>query len=440
MTPRVLVVTALLASLSAPAAAQELHRPWLDPDATDIDADAEGHSLFWERAIEPNKDEWKLRVARAEALMRQPDKQSIAEAEALLRDAIRLAPDQPTAHWYLGQAYYVQGKFEACAEARKKTASLDPTYEVPPLSRAPSSLDFGIGVCLSLSGDHAAALRYLKRTLAQGDDSTAVSYAIRWRLGETYMALGRLDEAIGALREAVRLGGMDVTVHYALATAYDRNEQSAAAATAMQEALKRDSTQSLLARKDLHISPAEDVYYYDALAKMQPPLPGRRTSQAAQTLSTINAILKFRHFVAEHGKGPWARRALHHIAALGRESLSAASAAQIGGAGLAEKPVRAAIDGAHAELQRCVAATPGVRYMVAITSLTRPRRGARAEPGQAEPTAGVRTQSYEEMETDPAAVATANECLDRVASDLALPAARGPAGESVTLRFYVVAQ
>lgn len=436
---RAALLTFIALAVATPAAhAQELYRPWLDPEAVDVDEESETRSSFWERAVEPNRAEWDLRVKRAGQLIKHSNKQSLSQAVALLREAIRLAPEQPDAHWYLGQVYFLMGKFDACAASRKRTAVLAPDYEVPGVYRAPSNVDEGIGVCLSLGGDFTGALRHFKRTLAKGDDPRTASYAIRWRLGETYMALGRLDEAIGALKEAVRLGRRDFIVHYALATAYDRNEQAARARAAMEMALRHDSTQSLLARRDLHISPPEDVHYYDALAKMQPPIRKREPHTIVRNLAM--AIIKFRRFLAEHENGPWTRRARAHIRALSRESITVAGHWQRGAAGLAAKPTRAAIEGAHRELQACARPTPGVLYTVRITALTRSRRGEPTRFGAARPVAGVRTLHYEEIETEPVKIARAKECIDRVASGLKLPKPKGPPGESVTLEFPVVAQ
>jgi tetratricopeptide (TPR) repeat protein len=447
MIRRALIASLTFAALTGVASAQELERPWLDPEAEDVDAEAEAHSNFWERAITPNREDYQAYVTRAQQFMRSSDPQSRGAAETLLRDAIRLAPDQPAAHWMLAHLHYQMGKWKECAEGRARVAELDPEFKPPSIPGAPSSVEFGLGICLSLSGDHAAALEQYKRMMARGGFAAQNSYALRWRMGEAYMALGRLGDAIASLKEAKRLGRMDLTVHYALAAAYDRNEQFSKAREALADALYRDPGQSHLARSDIHISPPEDVHYYIALARLM-PAPKATTRRGYRRRSRhkpnpIGALVKFRHFLAEHDGGPWARRASHHIKMLSDEPLSTAALMQHGSASVDLAAAGKAIEKAHDRLQACVKETPGVVYTVETTMVLAARRGRRATPrrfGGAAPVAGVRTKPYAEIETPGDEITAALDCLDREASTIAMPKPSGTPGSSVVVGFKVVAQ
>lgn len=62
--------------------------------------------------------------------------------------------------------------------------------------------------------------------------------AVHRDLGKMLTALGRIDEAIAALREAIRLTPDDADAHFGLAAALARNRDHAAAETAYHEALR----------------------------------------------------------------------------------------------------------------------------------------------------------------------------------------------------------
>lgn len=461
-TTRLALSLAALAALSGSAVAQELERPWLDPDAVDIDEDGETASLFWDRAIYPHRQLYESRVKRAEAFLQKLDEQSQTQAEALLRGAIQLAPDEPRAYWYLGVMAFEAGDWKECARLRTTVARLEPDFEPPKLANnrgGAINLDLGLGQCLALDGDYEGALRRYKRMLSRGDAFVAASsYQVRWRMGEAYMALGRLDEAIASLKEARRLSRSEFVILYALAAAYDRNEQIAPTRELLLEARVRDRGFASLRRAGVHIAPPEDAIYYRALAEAFVPPMGSSTGMRRGTNSPddrARALARFRHFLGQHGDGPWSRRARHHIEVLSREPLSTANIIQTGGAQLDEAKTIAAIEAGNSALQACVAATPTVAYTVAITALTKPAKPARSRPRQPpilrhggsssyQPSAGVRTMGHRSEEGDDAAaaapIAAAVDCLNRAAATLKLPEPTGPEGDAVQLEFPVVSQ
>lgn len=439
-----LAALGLLAVLVVPslARAQELYRPWLDPDAVDVDQEREQHSAFWERTLDPNAHQFDDLLKRAALTLRNRDKQSRADAEALLRRAIKLSPDDPRGYWYLGQVQYLSADYANCAKSLTRVATLDSEFQGQALAGLPDNIDYDTGLCLALSGNYPEALDHYRRVLAAGGSWSF----LHWRMGEVYMALGRLEDAIASLKEARRERGHDAIILYALATALDRDEQVAAARAVLDDALRNDNGQTRLARADVVIVPPEDVYYYYGLAYASvspyqpPPRPGDRRDRR---IDPARALLKMRRFVAEHGPGPWSRRAKAHIAELAAEPLSSGSLQIAGDAGLDYDKSAAAIQKANAALQACVAATPGVFYRVRITQVVRHGRGRVDNPfasGREAPIPGVRTTQVAEIETPINDVTHAIECLDRTAGGIKLPAPTGPTGSSVEAEFPVVAQ
>ncbi len=444
MSRPTLVAAGLLVTLAAsvPARAQELYRPWLDPDAVNVDQEREQHSAFWERTLDPNAHQFDDLLKRAALTLRNRDKQSRADAELLLRRAIALSPDDPRGYWYLGQLQYLDGAYADCAATLTRVAALDAQFKGQALAGLPDNIDYDTGLCLALSGSYPEALAHYRRVLASGSSWSF----LHWRMGEVYMALGRLEDAIAALKEAERERGHDPIILYALAAALDRDEQVAAARQVLDQALRYDNGQTRLARADVVIVPPEDVHYYYGLAyaATSPYQPARRSGDRRdRRIDPARALLKMRRFVAEHGAGPWSRRARAHVAELAAEPLSSGSLAITGDAGLDYDKTAAAIERASAALQKCVAATPGVFYRVRITQVVRRGHGRADNPfasGREAPIPGVRTTQVAEIETPVNQITRAIECLDRTAGAIALPAPSGPTGSSVEAEFPVVAQ
>ncbi len=439
-----LAALGLLAILVVPsvARAQQLYRPWLDPDAVDVNQEREQHSAFWERTLDPNAHQFDDLLKRVALTLRNRDKQSRADAEALLHRAIALSPDDPRGYWYLGQVQYLSADYAACAVSLTRVAALDAEFQGQALAGLPDNIDYDTGLCLALAGNYPEALGHYRRVLAAGGSWSF----LHWRMGEAYMALGRLEDAIASLKEARREHGHDAIILYALAAALDRDEQVAAARAVLDDALRNDNGQTRLARADVVIVPPEDVYYYYGLAYASvspyqpPPRPGDRRDRR---IDPARALLKMRRFVAEHGPGPWSRRAKAHIAELAAEPLSSGSLQIAGDAGLDYDKSAAAIQKANTALQSCVTATPGVFYRVRITQVVRHGRGRVDNPfasGREAPIPGVRTTHVVEIETPTDDVTRAIECLDRAAGGIKLPAATGPTGSSVEAEFPVVAQ
>jgi tetratricopeptide (TPR) repeat protein len=120
-----------------------------------------------------------------------------------------------------------------------------------------------------ISKDHLeAAARDYEKILARSDTGVDGSDDTVWsNLAETYMMLGRLDDAIDMYQEAIRRGPSTSTM-YGLAVALDRDERSEAAREVIQ-------SQGMVALQAFHDSvmrgrtffvPRGEEYYYFALA------------------------------------------------------------------------------------------------------------------------------------------------------------------------------
>ena len=120
-----------------------------------------------------------------------------------------------------------------------------------------------------VSKDHLeAAARDYEKILARSDTGVDGSDDTVWsNLAETYMMLGRLDDAIDMYQEAIRRGPSTSTM-YGLAVALDRDERTEAAHEVIQ-------SQGMVALQAFHDSvmrghtffvPRGEEYYYFALA------------------------------------------------------------------------------------------------------------------------------------------------------------------------------
>ena len=446
MGQRLLLAASALVCLgiSTPAAGQPvvLERPWLDPDARDYDQEEEDRSAFWDRASHPQKDLYENNIRRASRIIPRTDKQSRADAEALLRRSIEIDPDNPRAYWYLSFLQFRQKKYQACAAARTTIFRLEPDFKnplSPRLAGVPVNLDFGLAQCLALSGKHERAIEHYKRILSRGGRLASNMYEVHWRLGEAYMALGRLKEAIGALRTARKINPREYLLRYALAGAYDRDEQLSLSRAELDFLRYRDSKMWRLGQPNTYITPPEDRYYFLGIARATPVSNAKANNAHARRLAPARALVDFRRFLAEHNGGPWARRTAHHIAELTKLPISPARVVVKRAGTIDQKKLADAITAANAALQKCVEKVPHVVFEVTITKLV--KAGRRTPSPSSRPlTPGVRTRAVYLFATDANAQATATTCLDRAAAKIALPAIKGPKGSGVTIVFPVVKQ
>jgi len=123
-------------------------------------------------------------------------------------------------------------------------------------------------------------------------------------LAETYMMLGRLDEAIETYQTAIRLGA-DTSTYYGLAVALDRDERTAEALDVIRGQGPRAFEQFKLQyhQQRIFFVPRGEEFYYLALA-----------SEALGY--TTDAITQWRLFLQSGAHPPFQARAKAHLDAL----------------------------------------------------------------------------------------------------------------------------
>lgn len=418
------------ANLCAPigsAAAQSKRYP-ATPE--DYDDQRERRSTFWDKIISPDQAKYLELISRASDYLEGRDTESIRWAERNLLEASRLLPDQPLAYWMLAVLYEGDERWQECAESYGHVSALDAAYQPSddylPLKRGASwALDYGQAVCHGQLGEFERAIAHYQRILQRGASQDARVYR---GLGEAYMALGRLREAISALEVAKKRDPGQWLVNYPLAVAYDRVEQEARAREALAAALQHDPDIDKLEAPDLLYMPATDRYYYLGLA--------HEVKGQAEW-----AIVYFRHYAQLTGRGLWSRRIEDHLRDLGRVSLPQPESISPSDEVVGREALARAIERSRDQLHACLADTPGLLLEVRITALGASGRGrpSRIRGGVPPPTPGVKARTLYSFEAAEEQVARAIDCVETRAEDIEIPRVRGDTAEYRTVTFPLIA-
>jgi len=272
---------------------------------------------FWEHVADPGRERFDRLYEQAEGMLSEGERSvgrrltqagKLAQAEALLREALALRPDDFRALFLLAD---VQSIADRPAVA---VATFERARAHAQLPAQEATCWFRLGVERSKLGQYAAAVADYDRQIALGEvDATTYGNS-----AEILMALGRLGEAEDRYHEAIRIDEQapdrrarehTLTLsYYGLAVALDRDEQPLAAREMMARALALDPKLSrlLLAQQpgsDVFFIPDGDVFYYLGLA-----------SEVAGRAGDAEAA--FREFLIRLPKSPWARRVQVHLGAL----------------------------------------------------------------------------------------------------------------------------
>lgn len=404
-----------------PALAQSERYP---PPPVDVDERVRAPSAFWERVLHPADPSFQPHLAAARALLEQPDGQAAAQALPHLEQAVALAPDHPEVHWLRGLAAERLRRWELCAESYGRLFAMDPAYTptlVPRGREAAWALDAGLGLCLAQRGQYEAAIAQLKRIASRG----AVPFEVYVNMAESYMALGRLAEAIDTLVQVSRHHNPSARAEHVLAAAYDRRQMPDHAREHVRTAL-RLGPMALLDAPDQVFTPPEESLYSLGLAY-------------AEAGDLERALFFFRHYLHVHGNGPWRQRAQQHAERLARAPRTPRSISVSNNADpMDTATVLAAVERADPGLQACVQAVPGALFSVRLTILPGSDRTAR---GRARVGLGVETQVASALPTvEEDAAAEAQRCLEAAAQGIALPRPRTPAGNYTMVTFPVIAR
>jgi hypothetical protein len=442
-----------LAAVAAPAAAQSTRHP---KPPVDVEAEDEAKSEFWEEVIRPGAKRYEQLVKSGTELLKQriPDSQHARDA---LVEATMIRGDLVEGWGYLGKAQEnlataageksKPADWRACADSYGKAFAIDPSWRPKRLlsnsdpsvgarDRGNRPLEVGWATCLARAGDIDRATEALEALVARGE-ATGESWL---RLGEVYMAAGRLTEAITALEQARNEKIANRRAQWLLAIAYDRARRPGEA-----EAIAADAGDIMnVVRQDVLVFvPPSDTWYLQAYGSRN--RPGR-------------SLALFRMYLAKApAESPWRARAQEHIEAL--LDVDLATTVEIAG-GPGDRPgIEKAVRSAMPALRRCVASVPEVYFDLTITqvgpvkAIPPPPPVPRAKgvghyrtPGpyipprpQPAPLApGVRADLvvWEPGVAD-SARNQAIECAEKLGMSLTLP--RPPANSSYILRIPVVA-
>jgi tetratricopeptide (TPR) repeat protein len=153
-------------------------------------------------------------------------------------------------------------------DAFEARAPLDPRLSVDPPGE--SEILFKRAILhtkLATTDELTAAANDYEKYLARGDGSGLSNETVWSNLAETYMMLGRLDEAVDTYREALHRGG-GVSTQYGLAVALDRDgrgEEAKDRIAQLGEVPFREF-RNAVNRNVVFYVPQGEVYYYFALA------------------------------------------------------------------------------------------------------------------------------------------------------------------------------
>ncbi len=205
-----------------PETAQSLARALADRGAFD-EAQAVLRDLV--RLRPGNAEHW---LSLGDLLKKQGHPESTAVLERairLLRDAIRLKPDLADAYSYLGYALNDQGEYDEAVAVLREAIRLKPDQAV-----AHSYL----GAALNSQGKPDEALAAC-RTAIQLEPKVALTHN---NLGIVLNSQGKFDEAVAAYRAAIRLEPADAVAHSNLGVALNNQSKFDEAVAACREAIR----------------------------------------------------------------------------------------------------------------------------------------------------------------------------------------------------------
>lgn len=396
----------------------------------DADTPAEQYSKLWDRTVMPHQKRYMALIDPARRIVAEGRLTITAEVKDSLRAAIELIPELPEAYWFLAVLQEREQDWQGCADSYGRLFAVAPALTPldPPAGRDPRwALDSGLALCHAQAGQYEQALEHYKRISSRGFGQEP---QVSRELGRTYMALGRLREAIEALSIAQRAQPDDTRLSYDLAVAYDRDEQEAKAQAMLEHALRRDRGITLLDAPGQFFAPEEDRLYYLGLAH-------------AGLGDVVLATAWFRMYLHAAGAGPWAARARVHLDELGREPLlSARNIKLTGNEQSARDQIVAAVVALTDQLSECLSPVPGLVLDVRITATGRSSGrivGSRAEDPRVPP-AGVRSEIRYSQATDTDEATAAQQCVEDVASRIAMPRPKGDESRFVTAIFSLIAR
>jgi len=399
---------AILVMLSATAFAQSKRYPPVPPDP---DRDAEQHSKLWEDALAPGRGEYQELVHSAKLLGDTHTADGAKEAVAKLERAITLLPKEPDAYATRGEIYLWEKKWDACADDFAAAEQYSPPDDGASPDR--TSRKVTLGICQARAGRYSES----ERTLVAATAGTTGRATTWMRLGETRIALGKLDEAIGALDTALEMctGACDAQVgfvHYLLALAYDRERRTGAAAEHVSLGSNFDRTFATIQAPQYALLGAGEMDYLLGLAHRYESTPHLEY-----------ALAHFRRFGRLQPDSPWKKRADEHARELSALDLPTAIDRRAGTAVPDLDAARTIVAKAMPAMRACMAKLPTTVIEVQVTRDGPHAPIARDRAQFHVPPDGVSVRDTLELDVTPRVdVESAIRCVQNLAERIALPA------------------
>jgi tetratricopeptide (TPR) repeat protein len=243
-------------------------------------ARADGTSALWDDVIHPNRLRCTQLLQQArrglELRTNSDDERNLARLKAHhdLVEATVLCPANVEAFSLLGQALIALGDVPSARKPLERARELEDAGKAecgPRPANSPAGcprdphLAFHLAFTRSLAGDLEGSVVEYRRAEQAGGLPSGEQWLLPYDLGDSLMALGRLDEAIESYRRAVHAAEHNPMPRYALAVALDRDEQLEKARAELLQALADDPHQEELNRPTYVFLPPADRHYYLAL-------------------------------------------------------------------------------------------------------------------------------------------------------------------------------
>ena len=372
----------------------------------DADKDLESHSQLWESALDPERKPYDELVRDAKRMLDDRTKDSAKNALPKLEQAIQRLPKDYRAHAVRGLAYLILNDWANCAS---DLALADAAVSEPPER---DTIELELGICQGRAGRLADAETTLVHAV------TVAPHGEQWmRLGEVRIALGKLDEAEDALKAALEAGdGIQGTIHWLLAVAYDRARKSTQADEEAHKAINMDSSFNLIMYPTYPWLRAGELDYMIGIARRT--TPDLQRDQATPEI----ALLHFRHFLKVAPDSPWRRRAEEHVRELASISFPTTISRTPQSTALVETaPMVPLVQKAMPSMRACAAKLPSTAFVVTIVKAG-PRDDSKDRVHYSVPVASVKITT--ERSLDPITDATdqaAHQCISTIAGRIALP-------------------
>lgn len=383
----------------------------------DPDKKRESLSSFWEQALHPEERRYNQLMVKAEKVLERGGPDSETKAQTLLVRAVQHKPHAPHAHWQLATlcARRYRRKAATDAKAANPIANECKAHFLDVYEKSPT-FDFdlipSIARFAAAGGDYETAEDFIFRMLNRTGTLKPKWYQL---LGQVYMALGRLEEAVSSFEKVLSLSSpYNAEANFALAVALERAGQEEASKDKLQRALKRDPVFRNLTANSKHFIPAADRDYYLALL--------HRTKE-----NQASALFHLRRYIARATPGPWATWAKKKMSQ--RRSFRISETVKV--TGTAILPVRLATKAVrkHEEdLIECVEDVPISLFEVHVSQSSKTTKSKN----------GARVSVLEHFNYSKDRLGKAVSCLEKVAQRIKLPRPKGGIGTKSRTEFMVV--